>query len=195
MEAYKKLITLFSIHVFCVCAAPSCVLSQDEYVDPAHVQDKSAASGKQRGNAQAFFETGKGNQNFFSGRNLSNQSMFSSEVSNSVEIQNQLQQSSTQDVPAPAAQEPSDKESFDARVAPHSREQEGHVESTEDQAQTQAVIDQAQRGDADMQDILEHSRKIRQAIFGEQAEQMLPKAVRDGLRANEPKQKIQDTRF
>ena len=170
----------------------------DQPYSEADSGEEISPAPRQKPQGQNFFDKGKADQNFFGGKNMSSSSIFSAEPSASLQMNTVLvpnqenKQANEFDV--------SQKESNEAAQSP----QENIVEQVTVNQQEEVVSPSSQENqdlnniksdDAEIQNVIEHSRKIRQAIFGEEAAKMLPKQVADKLKSSQPAKKTEEMRF
>ncbi len=181
---------LFSLPLF----LPQCV-AQEEYEGDETTKKSKANQGAD------FFGAGQGRQDFFAGRNLSSNSVFTSGGS-TLNLAPVIEPVREVDV---SSQEQSSQQESDSFVANPNQEikaaeEKQSSDSDEDQTSNteQAVLSANQSNsnlDPNLRDVMEHSRKIREAIFGEEAASKLPASIRQRLQNKAPQIKEEGTRF
>jgi len=158
------------------------------YADDYSVDSAIQNSAFQKSQAANFFLNNEGNQNFFSNRNLSSNTIFNNQgepslITNSVIEKPPVGPSVVNE--AIVAETPEAKV-----VAPEESESARAAQNIDE-----SVLAKNSNVDPSLRDVMEHSRKIREAIFGEEAASKLPKGIREKLQGKFPEANPKSTRF
>jgi hypothetical protein len=156
-------------------------------------QHTSEYSGFKPKNSQvsSFFNQNKTSQNFFENRNISSNSIFgNSNGAPVLDLQNSGFNNQVQEVPKNSEEKP--LETSEINNSPKSAEPVNQVEEI---AEPEANSVASSEMDSSMKDVMEHSKKIREAIFGAGAADKLPVAIREKLKEKSPASSGGSTRF
>lgn len=165
--------------------------------DDSDLPSDSVTPPKQNMNTN-FFGGAATNQNFFSNKNLSANSIFNNEAGGSSSfdsvdresVRTRLNQHRPENSESFAADQNNTEQG--SQIAPQVADAQPVQEQVSVASEAQASTTELNQSDPNIRDVLEQSRKIKEAIFGEEAVKKLPVGIKEKLDA---KRKEQEMRF